>query len=85
MQPCNILQLTFIPVDNDGGSVGEFKRSASARLHRNKRNHPEIFGDPSAAMNGNNAVFQNGDNQEECRRKEQVNNLKINKLEKGHF
>ena len=27
----------------DGESVGEFKRSSSARLHRNKRNHPEFF------------------------------------------
>jgi hypothetical protein len=25
-------------------NAGEFKRSSSARLHRNKRNHPEIFG-----------------------------------------
>ena len=27
----------------DGEDVGEFKRSSSARLHRNKRNHPELF------------------------------------------
>ena len=28
----------------DSEALGEFKRSNSARLHRNKRNHPEIFG-----------------------------------------
>ena len=28
----------------DNEAIGEFKRSNSARLHRNKRNHPEIFG-----------------------------------------
>ena len=28
----------------DNEVIGEFKRSNSARLHRNKRNHPEIFG-----------------------------------------
>ena len=27
----------------DAEDVGEFKRSSSARLHRNKRNHPEMF------------------------------------------
>ena len=30
-------------IDGGGESVGEFKRSSSARLHRNKRNHPEFF------------------------------------------
>ena len=28
----------------DAEAIGEFKRSNSARLHRNKRNNPEIFG-----------------------------------------
>ena len=27
----------------DAEDIGEFKRSSSARLHRNKRNHPEMF------------------------------------------
>lgn len=27
----------------DEETIGEFKRSSSARLHRNKRNHPELF------------------------------------------
>lgn len=30
-------------LDNDSSSIGEFKRSSSARLHRNKRNNPEMF------------------------------------------
>lgn len=34
----------MLGLDNsDGGGSGEFKRSASARLHRNKKNYPEML------------------------------------------
>jgi hypothetical protein len=35
----------YFPDPNYEGDAGEFKRSASARLHRNKRNYPDIFGE----------------------------------------
>ena len=50
--------------DAEGGGGHEFRRSASARLHRNKRNNPEMF-QQDAASSGP---------QDEHKRKEQVLN-----------
>ena len=47
----------------EGGGGHEFRRSASARLHRNKRNNPEMFQQDAAASGP----------QDEHKRKEQVN------------
>ena len=58
---------------NYGGDAGEFKRSASARLHRNKRNHPDIFGDPNLVIG---VPSHNGNIPDDCRRKEQVSTFK---------
>ena len=55
---------------NQDVDTGEFKRSASARLHRNKRNYPDIFGDQSV-FNESGAQMQNGNIPEDSRRKEQ--------------
>ena len=53
--------------DAEGGGGHEFRRSASARLHRNKRNNPEMF-QQDAASSGP---------QDEHKRKEQVDILDI--------
>merc|ERR1711899_613961 len=55
---------------NEDEEAGEFKRSASARLHRNKRNYPDIFGDQSVFAESG-AQMQNGNIPEDSRRKEQ--------------
>ena len=56
---------------NYDGDAGEFKRSASARLHRNKRNYPDIFGEQNfVAASG--VLSHNGNIPEDNRRKEQV-------------
>ena len=52
---------------NQDGEAGEFKRSASARLHRNKRNYPDIFGEQNLLI----AQMQTGNIPEDSRRKEQ--------------
>ncbi len=51
--------------DDSDSIAGEFRRSASARLHRNKRNYPSD-------------LFNNSAMDDESRKKEQVRKLKHN-------
>ena len=66
----NRIDGTAIADPNYDGDAGEFKRSASARLHRNKRNYPDLFGEPNL-IQPSGAQMQNGNVPEDNRRKEQ--------------
>ena len=67
--------MPFILKDpNYDGENGEFKRSASARLHRNKRNYPDIFGEQNFVM-ASGVSSHNENMPEDNRRKEQVKTL----------
>ena len=61
----------YFPDPNYDGDAGEFKRSASARLHRNKRNYPDIFGEQNFVA-ASAISSHNGNMPEDNRRKEQV-------------